>query len=102
LIYCVESNDIPENVRVQQVSIGAGSEKDWTLAPGSGQIASVPQLHGSLLVSTDDRLNTNEAGPLYRPYVANPTKTVVARLTPYYAWGNRGTSEMSVWIAVQP
>jgi hypothetical protein len=102
LVYCVESNDLPEKARVQQVSIDAGSEKDWKLVFGSGQFASVPQLQGPLLVSTDDRSSTNKANPLYRPYVANPTKTVLAKLTPYYAWGNRGPSEMSVWIAVQP
>ena len=102
LVYCVESNDLPEKARVQQVSIDAGSEKDWKLVFGSGQFASVPQLQGPLLVSTDDRSSTNKANPLYRPYVANPIKTVLAKLTPYYAWGNRGPSEMSVWIAVQP
>lgn len=102
LIYCVESNDLPEQARVQQVSIGAGSEKDWTLVPGSGQIAGVPQLQGPLLIRTDDRSNADKANPLYRPYVTKPAKTVSAKLIPYYAWGNRGTSEMSVWIAVQP
>jgi DUF1680 family protein len=102
LIYCVESNDLSEKMRVQQVSIEAGSEKEWALMLGSDQIAGVPQLRGQLLVSSVDVPNTNEVRSLYHPYVAKQTKPVPAKLIPYYAWGNRGHSEMSVWIAVKP
>jgi uncharacterized protein len=39
---------------------------------------------------------------LYRPYATTQNKTISAKLIPYYAWGNRGHSEMSVWIPLQP
>ena len=42
----------------------------------------------------------NEAqwdGQLYRPVaVAKQKKTI--RLIPYFAWGNRGKGEMTVWL----
>ena len=36
-------------------------------------------------------------GILYRP-VSFAGKTVDIRLIPYYAWGNRGKGEMTVWM----
>lgn len=33
----------------------------------------------------------------YRP-VVQAEKTVNIRLIPYYAWGNRGKGEMTVWM----
>ena len=38
-------------------------------------------------------------GTLYRPAASAKTRQTV-RLIPYYAWGNRGKSEMTVWMPV--
>jgi DUF1680 family protein len=35
---------------------------------------------------------------LYRPAGRQPPDKITARLIPYYAWSNRGPSEMSVWL----
>jgi DUF1680 family protein len=35
---------------------------------------------------------------LYRPLPAEAARHVPLRLVPYYAWANRGPSEMTVWI----
>ena len=107
LIYSIESNDLPAETRVQQISLAAGTEKLWSLEFGSDSIDSVPQLRGPLRVSTADESNTrnvakNDAVALYRPYATTENKTISAKLIPYYAWGNRGLSEMSVWIPLQP
>jgi DUF1680 family protein len=40
---------------------------------------------------------TSWEGVLYRP-VVQAEKTVNIRLIPYYAWGNRGKGEMTVWM----
>ena len=40
---------------------------------------------------------TSWEGVLYRP-VVQAEKTVDIRLIPYYAWGNRGKGEMTVWM----
>jgi DUF1680 family protein len=37
-------------------------------------------------------------GQLYRELPTSPFKPVAVRLIPYFAWGNRGRSEMSVWL----
>jgi DUF1680 family protein len=35
---------------------------------------------------------------LYRPANAAPPKPIPLTLIPYYAWGNRGDTEMTVWL----
>ena len=37
---------------------------------------------------------------LYKEVSKQAPATVPVRLVPYYAWGNRGHSEMSVWLPV--
>ena len=38
-------------------------------------------------------------GELYRPIRRAKEKSVRVRFIPYFAWGNRGESEMSVWLS---
>jgi hypothetical protein len=37
---------------------------------------------------------------LYREFTPAEPAPVAVRLIPYYAWGNRGQSEMTVWLAL--
>ena len=38
------------------------------------------------------------SGQLYRELSAAAPTAIDLRLIPYYAWGNRGRSEMTVWM----
>ena len=38
---------------------------------------------------------------LYRKLSSREAETIDVRLIPYYAWGNRGRSEMTVWIPLR-
>jgi DUF1680 family protein len=38
---------------------------------------------------------------LYREYRPQSTETMKITLIPYYAWDNRGLSEMTVWLPVK-
>jgi len=40
------------------------------------------------------------SGRLYRTLRPQKTEMVNLRLIPYYAWANRGVSEMTVWMPV--
>ena len=40
-------------------------------------------------------------GKLYRPMNDVKEQSVDIRLIPYFAWSNRGESEMSVWLPVR-
>jgi DUF1680 family protein len=37
---------------------------------------------------------------LYKKVSKKPAQKINVRLVPYYAWGNRGHTEMSVWLTV--
>jgi hypothetical protein len=43
--------------------------------------------------------NESWKGQLYRP-INSKKEIVTLRLVPYYAWGNRGKGDMSVWLPV--
>lgn len=38
------------------------------------------------------------SGELYRDLSTPESRSIRLRLIPYYAWGNRGPSEMTVWL----
>ena len=91
LVYCLESMDIANGEKIDNILIPA----DIKLTPKKTTI------EGSSIVALEGkaRLASSESweGVLYRP-VAQAEKTVDIRLIPYYAWGNRGKGEMTVWM----
>ena len=94
LVYCIESPDLP------------GKRIFDVLIPSS--IRMLPQeteIHGTKIVALEGRAlfqNSNSwEGSLYRPLSTSDTvEELDIRLIPYFAWGNRGHSEMSVWMPV--
>jgi DUF1680 family protein len=92
IVYCLESCDLPEGVRVQDVAIPADAELvariDGDLLAG----ATVLEVD-ALAFATGDWSNQ-----LYRPAGRQPPDKFKARFIPYYAWSNRGPSEMSAWL----
>jgi DUF1680 family protein len=92
VVYCLESVDIPEAKSIFDIVIPSGIK----LVPGIIKIknSEVLCLEGEGLL-TD---NSGWEGILYRELPADSPLPVNIRLIPYYAWGNRGHSEMTVWI----
>jgi DUF1680 family protein len=92
LVYCVESTDLPESVRVQDVVI----PREIVLKPrhDPGLLGGVTVLEGR----AESWREPDWSGQLYRELTTSPPKAFGLRLVPYYTWGNRGPSEMSVWM----
>jgi DUF1680 family protein len=44
--------------------------------------------------------NKKWKGKLYQPF-STTGRLVTVKLIPYYAWANRGKSDMSVWLPVE-
>jgi DUF1680 family protein len=94
IVYCLESIDLAASVAIMDVVIPRGivlrPRHDPALLGGvtllEGQAAARPTARWS--------------GQLYRELAGEPTAAVDLRLIPYYAWGNRGRSEMTVWMAL--
>ncbi|WP_206107781.1 glycoside hydrolase family 127 protein [Paludisphaera rhizosphaerae] len=92
IVYCVESSDLPEGVRVQDVviprAVNFKPRYDAKLLGG----VTVLEGHAEAWREPD------WSGKLYRELPTAPQRPFDLRLVPYFAWGNRGHSEMSVWM----
>jgi hypothetical protein len=92
VVYCLESIDLPMGTRLSDVFIPADIDLvarfDRRLLGGVVILEGVAQA----------RATEPWSGELYRERQAGPMKPVKVGLIPYSVWGNRGKSEMSVWL----
>ena len=94
IVYCLESPDLPEGVKVGQVTIPAGAE--FSPHHEKDLLGGVTVLRGKARLAEDGNWN----GRLYRARGSEAGKTIDVTLVAYYAWANRGPSEMTVWMPV--
>lgn len=93
ILYCLESSDL-NGLDIDNIAIPS----DAKFKPVEINIA------GSRMMALDtEAVNRSEdswKNVLYREFNKD-NKKVNIRLIPYYAWGNRGKSEMTVWMPVE-
>ncbi len=91
VVYCLESADL-KGAKLLGVSLPANAE----LLPRFDQrlLGGVAVVDALLTARSQGDWN----GQLFRELTPRPTKTVKAQFVPYFAWGNRGAGEMSVWL----
>ncbi|MCR4852039.1 MAG: glycoside hydrolase family 127 protein [Prevotella sp.] len=90
IVYCAESQDL------------AGIDIDNIAIPADAQFKPVETtIDGSRLMALEGEVVVRSEAPwtgtLYRE-VSRTQQRKTIRLIPYYAWGNRGKSEMTVWM----
>ena len=95
LVYCLESNDLPEGVRLEDVAVSLRAADAFTAEPVQIENARVLALNFKGLALQRPAWKPDQ---LYRPAGTRTTQPVQLRAVPYYAWGNRGDTEMTVWI----
>jgi hypothetical protein len=66
----------------------------WDQSRNLGLLGGVVALQGT----AEARTSGDWSGSLYRELRTSPANPVQLRLVPYYAWGNRGKGEMTVWM----
>jgi DUF1680 family protein len=95
LVYCVESVDLPEGVQVEDVVLPRGPA--WEVGHDPAL------LHGVTVLSTRAQVVPPHSGAagLYREGLSAVSREIALRMVPYYAWSNRGRSEMTVWLPVR-
>jgi len=93
VVYAVESADLPEGVHLEQAALRRGA----VLTPVDGALAGtrIVALEGEIAVLPDAASDS-----LYDDLGTDAVGVAPVRLIPYFAWGNRGPSEMSVWLPV--
>ena len=95
IVYCLESPDLPEGVGVDDVTIVAGAK--WTPRRDINLLGGVTVLDGDAhAFKPHDWTNR-----LYQRWKPANEKRIRVTLIPYYAWANRGISQMTVWLAVR-
>jgi uncharacterized protein len=94
IVYCVESVDLPSNTDIFDIGLPVGTRL----------IPEVQRINGATItmLTGNARLLNNGSwkDTLYKEVQTKPTTTILVRLIPYFAWGNRGHTEMSVWLPV--
>jgi uncharacterized protein len=98
LVYCLESPDLPDGIGLDDVAVAAVSAPvaTATLAVAGHQVTSLT-LPGLAFSGV-----RGSQWP-YRPRQHRPAPAgVPLRAIPYYAWANRGASEMRVWLPELP
>ena len=88
LVYCLEEADNGPDLHTLYLAQGQEIGTQWE-----------KDLLGGVVTLTADglRLSTEAEGPLYSE-AAPEMKPVRMKFIPYYAWANRGTGEMRVWV----
>jgi len=92
IIYCLESIDLPQDVATADVTISPDTPVETRYIPSL--------LGGVTALQTKARAlpGRDWDHALYRTITPREAQTIDIRLIPYYAWGNRGDSEMTVWV----
>ena len=95
LVYCIESNDLPAGVQLKDVALSlsspAGFKAERTTIAGAKVLAFTLN---ALAVQRSDWTGQQ----LYREVEHRAPRPIQVKAVPYYAWGNRGDTEMSVWL----
>lgn len=92
VVYCIESPDLPKNTKITNVYLPSNSKL-------------TPKYHSDLLgglttLTGKVELRKDKPAGMY-PVLNNPDwKTISTTFIPYYAWSNRGQSDMTVWLPV--
>ncbi len=90
VVYCIESPDLPKHTDILDVYLPS----DVKLAAENHEafLGGMTLLKGKVLLRGDQK----EAmyGTLKKP----DWKVVETQFIPYFAWSNRGVSEMTVWM----
>jgi uncharacterized protein len=92
IVYCLESVDLPKNQNVFSLALPVKA----TFKPKMIKIVNsdIMELEGNAEV-----IEKNDwKDKLYKEVSQKEPVTVPIKLVPYYAWGNRGHAEMTVWM----
>jgi DUF1680 family protein len=95
IVYCLESVDLPDGVNIENVAIPPAIKFKSHYDPDL--LGGVTVLQGKARVLAEG----DWGGALYREISHQKPRTIDIRLIPYYTWGNRGESEMTVWLPLR-
>ena len=90
IVYCLETPDLPENTSILDVYLPL--ETEFTSTYKKELLGGVTTISGALKVRNDKKEG------MYRELNAVEWESINTQFVPYFAWSNRGTAEMTVWL----
>ncbi|MBL7185566.1 MAG: glycoside hydrolase family 127 protein [Phycisphaerae bacterium] len=95
IVYCLESVDLPNDVAIEDVTVSASTKflNQFT----TELLGGITVLEGKARAFAGGKWGKT----LYRRISPQEPKEINVCLIPYYAWGNRGDSEMTVWMPLR-
>jgi DUF1680 family protein len=97
VVYCLESPDLPaltSGPRVNILDVAIPAQLKFHPLP--------TRIGNSRFIALEGEARQIYSGGwknrLYQPLSARPPATITIHLIPYYAWANRGPSDMTVWM----
>nr|WP_201468830.1 beta-L-arabinofuranosidase domain-containing protein [Microbacterium hydrocarbonoxydans] len=93
VVYALESTDLPDGVTLERAALRRGTAIETARSTIAGSPVTVLTTQLAVIPDTDE-------DALYADLDDTELQTVPVTLIPYFAWGNRGSSEMSVWMPV--
>ena len=94
VVYCAESFDLPKGKKIFDIAIPVQTNfSPRMINIDNSEIMSLET--EAKVISKSGWENV-----LYREVSKEPSESVKIRLIPYYAWGNRGHNDMTVWLPV--
>jgi uncharacterized protein len=93
VVYCLESPDLGSDRSIFDIAM-----------PLNPDLHAVPMTIGhSHLMALEGTakwlpIQAADSGKLYHEVSKEPAKDIPIRLIPYFAWANRGPSDMTVWM----
>ncbi|MFC0780704.1 glycoside hydrolase family 127 protein [Flavobacterium sp. HJSW_4] len=93
IVYCLESSGMPANTSVNDVVLNVNSKFMTKYCE--------VDYRTMICIYADSYINDKTVWDkkLYTPLSKNKGKESSIRLIPYFAWGNEGKGEMSVWLS---
>lgn len=92
IVYCIESPDLPENTSILDVYLPAKSKLEAKYR--SDFLGGMATIEANVLLRKDE----NES--MYNALEKPEWESYSTQFVPYYAWSNRGQSDMTVWVPV--
>ncbi len=92
VVYCAESADFPKDTKILDIYLPVKSKLEAEYKPDF--------LGGVSTVSAEVKLRKDKKEGMYNELSKPEWQTFKAQFVPYFAWANRGETEMSVWIPI--
>jgi DUF1680 family protein len=94
VVYCLESNDIPEDVAIEDVQIPSDAKWKSEFRPELLGGVTVLKTKAEMVRAKGARIGA------YRELGKAKPKKINIEMIPYFAWNNREEPKMSVWLPV--